>query len=229
MKLDAILLGLALERLHSPKEPAGRRLVRMAEAALTTLHGASQLAAAAPGFVEPFNVVSACAQLTELELDEQWPTPQIVPQAQATDEPWSPPSAVDRIRGEDARLTGDGVVAILGLHRLAAAEEAVRAAPPGAEITVVLVTGAPAELAPLARLTISDFRECLHQAFPSSAWPGLQVVCDETGALAAAAGVPAVSDATETAVRIEAGRIVARAEGIGACHATASTAPRSLP
>jgi hypothetical protein len=31
-----------------------------------------------------------------------------------------------------------------------------------------------------------------------------------------------VSDATEAAVRIEAGRIVARADGRGACHAAAS-------
>jgi hypothetical protein len=35
--------------------------------------------------------------------------------------------------------------------------------------------------------------------------PGLQIVLDEAGTLAAAAGVPAVSDATETAVRIAAG------------------------
>jgi hypothetical protein len=46
-------------------------------------------------------------------------------------------------------------------------------------------------------------------------------VFDEPGALAAAAGVPAVSDATETAVRVQAGRITARADGFGACHAAA--------
>jgi hypothetical protein len=40
--------------------------------------------------------------------------------------------------------------------------------------------------------------------------------------LAAAAGVSAVSNATEAAVRIQAGRIVARADGFGACHAAAS-------
>jgi hypothetical protein len=40
--------------------------------------------------------------------------------------------------------------------------------------------------------------------------------------LAAAAGVPEVSDGIEAAVRIEAGRIVARADGFGACHAAAS-------
>ncbi|EOD69146.1 TetR family transcriptional regulator, partial [Amycolatopsis vancoresmycina DSM 44592] len=50
---------------------------------------------------------------------------------------------------------------------------------------------------------------------------GLRIVCDDGGHLAAAAGVTAVSDATETAVRVEGGRIVARAEGFGACHAVA--------
>jgi hypothetical protein len=101
-------------------------------------------------------------------------------------------------------------------------EEAVRAAPPGAEVTAVAVTSAPDELAPLTRLVVAELCACLHEAFPASAWPRLQVVCDETGALAAAAGVPAVSDATETAVRIEAGRIVTRADGWGACHAAAA-------
>jgi AcrR family transcriptional regulator len=223
MNLDAILLGLALERLRPPETPAGR-LVRVAEVALTTLHGASQLAAAAPGFVDPFNVVSACEQFADLDLGDVWQPPHIphIPQARPADEPWSPSPAVDAIRDEPARLAGDAVVAILGLHRLSAVEEAVRAAPPGADVTAILVTSDPDELAPLARLTIADLRACLHQAFPPSAWPRLQVVFDESGALAAAAGVPAVSDATETAIRIQAGRIVARADGYGACYAAAS-------
>ncbi len=218
MKLDAILLGLALERLRPPG-----RMVRVAEAALTTLYGVSQMAAAAPGFIEPFNVVSVCAQLADLDLNDWWLLPHFLTQAQPTDEPWSPPHLVDAVRGEPARLAGDGVVAILGLHRLEAAEEAVRAAPAGAEVTAVLVTSDPGELAPLARLAITDLCGCLRQAFPASAWPPLQVVYDESATLAAAAGVPAVSDGTEVAVRIEAGRIVSRADGRGACHAAAST------
>jgi AcrR family transcriptional regulator len=230
MKLDAILLGLALERLSPPTTPPGR-LVRVAEAVLTTLHGASQMAAAAPGFVEPFDIVSACEQLAGLDLGDRWAPPHLpfVPQARPVDEPWSPPPAVDVIRDEPARLVGDGVVAILGLHRLEAVEEAVRAAPAGAEVTAVLVTSDPDELAQLARLAVADLRRCLRHAFPASAWPHLQVVFDERGTVAATAGVAAVSDGTEAAVRVEAGRIVGRADGRGACHSAASQEPRSRP
>ncbi|WP_433256130.1 TetR/AcrR family transcriptional regulator [Streptosporangium sp. CA-135522] len=223
MKLDAILLGLALERLRPAETPVGR-LVRVAEATLTTLYGASQMAAAAPGFVEPFDIVSVCERLADLDLGDTWQPPHIpyIPQARPTDEPWSPPPATDVIGGQAARLTGDGVVAVLGLHRLEASEEALRAASPGATVTAVLVTGDPGELAPLARLAVAELRNCLRPAFPPWAWPRLQVVHDESGVLAAAAGVPAVSDETEVAVRVEAGRIVARADGRGACHAAAS-------
>ncbi|MEE6260582.1 TetR/AcrR family transcriptional regulator [Plantactinospora sonchi] len=233
VKLNAVLLGLALEQLPDPRQrdtpTAGgdRRRVRVAETALTTLYGASQLAAAAPGFVEPFTVTAACAQLADLDLDDRWEPvhlPYVTP-ARPVDEPWSPPAAVDTVRGTPARLDGDGVLAILGLHRVAAVEEAVRAAPPDDDVTVVLVTQAPAELTPLARLTVAELRDCLRQAFPTAAWPRLQVVQDPTGAVAAAAGVPVVSDATESALRIRAGRIVARAEGYGACHAAASAEP----
>ncbi len=223
MKLNAVLLGLALEELRPSGAPPAR-MVRRAEAVLTTLNGASQLADAAPGFVDPFNVVSACERLAGLGLEDTWPPPHLpyIPQARPAGEPWSPPPATDAVRGEPARLDGDGVVAVLGLHRLEAVEEAVRAAPPGAEVTAVLVTGEPAELLPLARLTVAGLCGCLRRAFPPSAWPRLQVVYDASGALARAAGVPAVSDATEAAVRVEAGRIVARADGRGACHAAAA-------
>jgi len=223
LQLDAILLGLALERLQPPGTPA-RRLVRVAEVALTALHGAGQMAAAAPGFGDPFDVVGACEQLADLDLDDAWQPPHLpyVSPARPVDQPWSPPPAVDALRGGAASLTGDGVVAVLGLHRLGAVEEAVRAAPPGAEVTAVLVTSAPDELAPLARLTVAELRGCLRQAFPPSAWPPLRVVLDEPGAVAAAAGVATVSDDSESAVRVRAGRVVARADGFGACHAAAS-------
>jgi len=48
------------------------------------------------------------------------------------------------------------------------------------------------------------------------------VVLDTRGAVATAAGVTAVGDVTEIAVRVAAGRIVGRADGRGACHAAAS-------
>ncbi|MGC9666904.1 TetR/AcrR family transcriptional regulator [Planosporangium sp. 12N6] len=220
--LSAILLGLSLERLGPTK--AATRMVRAAEVALTTLHGASQLAAAAPGFGEPFAVVRACEGLADLDLDDAWEPshlPHVAP-ARPTDQAWAPPAMIDALRAEPAHLARDGVVAILGLHRVAAIEEARRAAPPTAEVTAVLVTGNPGELGPLARLSITELRGCLRAAVPAAAWPRIQIVHDESGVLAAAAGVPACSDATESAVRVEGGRIVARADGYGACHAVAS-------
>jgi hypothetical protein len=200
-------------------------MVRVAETALTTLHGASQLAAAAPGFGEQFDVVSVCEQLAELGLDDKWQPAHLpqVPEARPADEPWSPPAMVDALRDEPARLDGDGVVAVLGLHRLVAIEEAVRTAPPGSTVTAVLVTGTPGELSPLARLVVTELRDGLRTAFPAAARPRLQVIHDDAGVLAAAAGVAPVSDTTQSAVRVAAGRIVARADGYGACYAAAAS------
>jgi AcrR family transcriptional regulator len=217
MRLNALLLGLALESLAFAdlRTRTGRR-VRVAETALTTLHGASQLAAAAPGFVEPFDVVRACAQLADLDLDDAWLPPHLpyAVRARPVDERWAPPPGAP----------AGGVVAVVGLHRLAAIEEAVRTAPAGMAVTAVLVSGSPAELSALARLAMAEVGNCLRAAFPATALPRLAVVHDDTGALAAAAGVPAVSDATEAAVLIREGRIVARAEGYGACYAAAAAA-----
>ncbi|MDT0302354.1 helix-turn-helix domain-containing protein [Streptomonospora wellingtoniae] len=220
VRFQAVLLGCGLERLRPPAA-AGERRVRMAETALTTLHGASRLAAAAPGFGEPFNVVSACERLAALDLGDRWDGPAIVPEPHAADEPWAPPAAFDALRREPAPLAADGVVAILGLHRFSAAEDVLRAAPEGAEVTAVAVSGSPAELGPLARMAVADIRALLRRALPPGAWPRLRVVCDESGDVAAAAGVGEPGDATETAVRVEAGRITVRAEGLGAGHAAA--------
>ncbi|MEU8233733.1 helix-turn-helix domain-containing protein [Actinoplanes sp. NPDC048967] len=244
--LAAIVLGLALENLP----PGAPRMVRVAEAALTALHGAGRLAAVAPGFGEPFAMVTVCEMLAGLELDDDWGPPHLpyVPAAETVDEPWSPPALPDALRAEPARLDRDGVIAVLGMHRLGAIEEAVRAAPAGAQVTVALVTGTP-EVSPLARLVVAELRADLRAAFPASARPSLQIVHDDTGALAAAAGLPARDDArtaatalpsgsdgalapvagqparsdeTEFAVRVAAGRIVARADGYGACYAAAT-------
>jgi AcrR family transcriptional regulator len=224
MKLDAVLLSLALEAVDPVAPPPGSppvRVVRLAEIVLATLHGASGLATAAPGFLEPFDVVSACEQLAGLDLNDWWAPPPgaaVVPD----DRPWAPPAVVDLVRGAEVTPDEDGVVVVLGLNRLAAAEEAVRS---GAPVTLAMVTGTPGELAPLARLVLARLCVSLRQAFPVAAWPRLRVVCDETGALAGAAGVPSVSDETETAIRVEGGRVVARAEGSGAGHAVSSGAP----
>jgi AcrR family transcriptional regulator len=221
LNLDALLLGLALERLRPP-EP-GARLVRVAKAALTTLHGASRLTATAPGFVEPFDVVSACERLGGLSLNDYWAPPAQAPPARPAGSPWAGLSTVDLVTGEEVEV-GDGLVVILGLHRLSAAEEAVRAAATDvtADVTVAVVTGSPAELEPLARLMITELTGCLRQSFPRSAWPRLRVVCDP--AVAPAAGLTAVSDATEAAIRVADGRIVLRADGTAAAHAVATAA-----
>ena len=230
MKLDAILLGLAMES-SIPSGPSGAlgalggRRVRVAEAVLTMLHGANQMASVAPGFVDPFDIVASCERMAGLELADGWAPPHVpfVSPARPDDAPWSPPRAVDAVRNEPTRLVEDGVVAILGLHRLEAVEEAVRAARYRDEVTAVLVTGDPDELAPLARLVVPDLCRCVRGAFPPSAWPRLRVVFDEPGVVAEAAGLLTVGDGTEAAVRIENGRIVARADGRGACHAVASS------
>ncbi|AGL14343.1 TetR/AcrR family transcriptional regulator [Actinoplanes sp. N902-109] len=222
-KLSAIVLGAGLEALAGTP---GARMVRAAEVALTMLYGAGQLAAAAPGFGEPFAVVGACAQLAGLDTEDRWQAahlPYVAP-ARPDGRPWTPPAGTDALRAEPVALTGDGVVAVLGLHRLGAVEEALRAAPAAGAVTLAVVTGAPAELGPLARLVLTELRTGLRAALPGAAWPRLRIVPDESGVLAAAAGVPAVSDATESAVRIASGRIVARADGYGACHAAASWA-----
>lgn len=224
MKLDAVLLSLALEALDPVVPPPGSpplRVVRLAEVVLATLHGASGLATAAPGFLEPFDVISACERLADLELNDWWAAPPgaaVLPE----DRPWAPPAVVDLVRGDEVTPDEDGVVVVLGLNRLAAVEEAVRTA--AGRVTLAMVTGTPGELAPLARLVLARLCVGLRQAFPVAAWPRLRVVCDETGALAGAAGVPSVSDETETAIRVEGGRVVARAEGSGAGHAVSSGA-----
>lgn len=221
LKLDAIVLGLTLENL----DPGGGRRVRVAESLLTVLHGAGQLAASAPGFVEPFDVVAACEALARL--DDAWQEPTHAPfvaPARPCDEPWSPPPVADALRGTTAPVA-DGLVAVLGLHRLEAVEEAARATT--AELTIALVTGTPAELKPLARLMLAELRDRLRHAAPASAWPRVRLVLDGEE-LAAALGITAVSDATEVAARVTGGRVTARAEGRGACHAVAvAPVPRS--
>ena len=228
LKLNALLLALALEQLE-PQQAIGRpqpRLVRLAETTLTMLHGADQVTAAAPGFIEPFDIVSACEQLASLTLNDWWAPPHHTATPRPTDQPWTPPQTKDALTKSPANLTDDGVVAVLGLHRLTAIEDIVRATP---NVTLAIVTHEPDELGPLARLTLAELGGCLRQAFRESEWPKPHVICDETGTLAAAAGVPAVSNETEAAVRIEAGRRVAYADGHGAGSAVTDGRGSSQP
>ncbi|MBB5789337.1 TetR/AcrR family transcriptional regulator [Jiangella mangrovi] len=211
LTLESLVLGLALERLGRPG-----RGVRAAATALTLLAGAHRLGATAPGFPDPFDVVAACELLADLPPDHGWPPPYLghVSPAAVVDEPWPPglPPAA-----------GDGVVHVLGLHRLEAAEESVRTAPAGADVTIGIVTGDPDDLLPLARLVLARLRGTLARTVPAPARPPLRLLLGPTAdELAAAAGLTVVDDDTEAAVRITGGRIVARASGRGAGHAAAA-------
>ncbi|GAA3035880.1 transcriptional regulator, TetR family [Actinokineospora globicatena] len=216
-QLSALLLGLAMERIEpvpsSEDAPPARR-VRQAQMILTTLHGATALAAVAPGTVEPFDVISACEQLSRLELNDWWSYPHSPAPAHAVNEPWDGSTARDLVSGEPLP-EDDGVVAIVGTHRLVAVEEALRL---GHRVTLVVVTSQPAELDPLTRLVLAESVACLRQSFGGGL--PLTVIRDDT--LAGRVGITAVSDATEVALLVRGGRIVARAEGSGACHAVAT-------
>jgi hypothetical protein len=92
-------------------------------------------------------------------------------------------------------------------------------------VSVVAVTGDPAETGRLVRLRVGDLAGCARRVFGPDPWPGLRVVVDDRSRVAAAAGVPDPGDATEAAARVRDGEIVARAEGRGAGHAAAAAAP----
>ncbi|GLZ75974.1 TetR family transcriptional regulator [Actinorhabdospora filicis] len=205
LRLEAILLGLTLENLP-PRAP---RRVRLAETLLATLHGAVQLTAA-PGFIEPFDIVSACEQMAGFVLTDQLDPPvwaEFAPKALPADQPTA---------------HEDGIVAVLGLHRLEAVEDAFRAAPRGTEVTVLIVTGDPGELGQLARLHLAELRTTLLTAAHPKAFPPVRLILDPEGRRATELGATAVSDATEIAARVHHGRIVSIAEGRGAVWAVAA-------
>jgi AcrR family transcriptional regulator len=229
IRMEAVLLALALES-HAPR-PA--RLVRLAELVLTMVDGAGHLAETAPGFGDPFDVARACEHLAGLDLADTWDPAHLpfVTPARAVREAWEPPTQLpDLVTGSPTGFDADGVVTVLGAARLGTAEEAVRAAGPGDRVTVVVVTSDPAEIGRLVRLRISDVAGSVRRVVGADAWRGLRVVLDDRATVAAAAGIPDAGDATEAAVRVESGVIVARACGRGAGHAAAtagdSTAPR---
>ena len=202
-KLEALLLGRALESLDA-RSP---RRVRLAELVLTLLNGVGQLAETAPGFGDPFDVARACEHLADLDLGDTWDPPHLAFTRSA--------ELVDESSDGD-----DGVTVVLGTSRLAAAEEAVRAAGPDELVTVVVATSDRAELGRLVALRIGDLMGCLRRVFGPDPLPRLRLVLDreEPG-----------EDDSEVAVRIDRGRIVARAQGPGAGHAVGVAQVRGIP
>jgi AcrR family transcriptional regulator len=222
--LEALLLALALES-GGPRRTGQARRVRLAELVLTLLHGAGHLAETTAGVGDPFDVARACEHLARLDLADTWDPPHLpyVAPAQPSHDPWDPPAELpDQLTGRRVGLDEDGVVAFLGTSRLAAAEEAVRGARPGDRVTVVVLTADPAETGRLVRLRISDLTGCLRRVFTPDRWPRLHLVLDDHALTAAAVDLPDGGDATEAAVRVHDGRIVARANGRGAAHAAAT-------
>ncbi|MEU6713570.1 TetR/AcrR family transcriptional regulator [Nonomuraea sp. NPDC046802] len=222
-RLEALLLALALES----RAPAGGRRVRLAELALTLLNGAGHLADAAPGFGDPFDVALACGHLAGLDLADVWDPPHLpfLSPARRVHDAWDPPAELtDQITGRPACLAADGVIVLLGAGRLEAAEEAVRAARPGDQITVAVVSGDPAEIGRLVRLRVGDLVGCLRRVFAPDDWPPLRLVLDEGAAVASALAIRDPDDATEVAVRIRGGAVIAKALGRGAAHAVTSAA-----
>ncbi|WSD74192.1 TetR/AcrR family transcriptional regulator (plasmid) [Streptomyces sp. NBC_01591] len=222
--LEALLLALTLES-HAPADVPSVRQVRRAQLVLRLLEGPGASADPALGFGDPFDIVQACAHLGGLTLADTWNPPHLpyVPSARACRDRWSPPQELpDLITHRPVGFAEDGVITLLGTNRLKAAEGAARAARTGDRITVVVTTADPAETGRLVQLRAGDFARCLRRVFEPGAWPRLRLALDERGLLASAVGVPDADDATQYAVRVQHGTIVARAQGPGAAHGPAT-------
>ncbi|SDF38177.1 transcriptional regulator, TetR family [Lentzea fradiae] len=221
-RLEAVLLAAALER-------GGRdRRVRLAELVLTLLDGAVHRAETAPGAGDPFDVAHACRHLAGIDLADTWAPPHLpyVTPARPCEDPWTAPEGlVDQLGGEVG--LADGVVVVLGAGRLGAAEEAIRAASPGEQVVVVVVTSDPEETGRLVRLRVTDLVGCLRRVFPAEG--GLRLVLDDERTVASALGLPDAGDETEEAVRVRDGVVVARARGRGAGHAVAVLRQEAKP
>ncbi|MGI5129138.1 TetR/AcrR family transcriptional regulator [Pseudonocardia sp. CA-107938] len=220
LTFEAVLLALAVE----PRTALRIRTTRLAQLALTLLHGAAALAENAPGSVDPFDVARGVEQLagTVLTAEEEPPHLQYVPPARAVEERWTVPRGLrNEVTGRFLDLAEDGVVVVLGAGRLSAAGEALRAARMRDDVTLVVVTGDPAETGRLVRLRIADLLGCLRRTVPAADLPQPRIVLDDAGVVPGALGVEAVDDTTELAVRVRDGLIVARAEGRSAGYAAA--------
>lgn len=214
--LDAILLAAAVDELDTQQRSPTRSL-RIAEAVLTILYGATQLSFAAPGATDPDHVIALCEHVAHLDGDAGAPpAPRETDVSVATvDEPWSPPAAIDRLHNTPARADA-GIVSVLGMNRISTIREILHTGTREHRLTLVIVTDNTAELVPLARLAIADFSRSLRHAFPARAIPDMQIIVDEAGATAAACGLAAVGDNTEFTIATSANRIIARADGPGA-------------
>ncbi|SFR04379.1 DNA-binding transcriptional regulator, AcrR family [Lentzea waywayandensis] len=214
-RLEALLLAIALER------GAPARQVRLAELVLTLLDGAGHRAETSPGFGDPFDVAHACRHLATIDLKDTWAPPHLpyVAPARTCADAWTAPEGlVDQISGDQVDLA-DGLVVVLGAGRLGAAEEAVRSAKPGEQVTVVIVTGDAEETGRLVRLRVTDAVGCLRRVFAPEVWQHVRLVLDDDALVASAIGVTNPGDDTESAVSVRNGVIVARAHGRGAGHA----------
>lgn len=223
-RLEALLLAIGLESC-AQNGPASRQ-VRLAELALTLLGGSGLLAEMAPGFGDSFDRARACEHLAGLHLADTW-APSYLPfikPARTCRDGWSPPAGLtDRLTGDPIGLGADGLVTVLGAHRLEAAEDAVRSARSGERVTVAVVTGDPDQTGLLLRLRVADLASCLRRVFPAEIWRRFRLVIgDDAAAAATAIGLTATGDTTEAAVRVQDGVIVARAQGRGAAHAAAT-------
>ncbi|MET8049613.1 helix-turn-helix domain-containing protein [Streptosporangium sp. NPDC005286] len=228
VRLEALLLAIALESCE-PAHAVPVRRVRLAELVLTLLDGSGHLAESAPGFGDPFDLARACAHLSGIDLADTW-TPSYLPYvapAQPCGDAWDPPTGLaNQISGDRVDFGADGLIAVLGAGRLAAAEEAVRSARPGEQVAVVVVTNDSAETGRLVRLRITDLLGCLRRVFAPEVWQRVRLILDDEALTASAIGLTDLDDETEAAVRVQGGAIVARAHGRGAAYA-ASTADAS--
>lgn len=221
LQLDAILLARVFEQGEDPDT----RAVRAASALLTVLRSADTLSACAPGFIDPFTVVTTCAALATTEFKDRWAVPHesIVPAVRMADEAWAPPTgSTDLITNAPMSWDEDGIIAILGLRQAARIEQALRMLPEESGITLVLVSDDSAERAPMARMILSELLDPLRRSTPAGALTGLSLVLDHDGAVARAAGLRSATDDTHIALRIKERRIIERAEGAAACHAIAA-------
>lgn len=227
-RLEALLLATALESCE-PAHTVSVRRVRLAELVLILLDGSGHLAETAPGFGDPFDLARACEHLAGIDLADTWAPPHLpyVAPAQPCADTWDPPTGLaDQVSGDRVDFGADGLIAVLGAGRLAAAEEAARSARPGEQTTVVVVTNDPAETGRLVRLRVTDLTGCLRQVFAPEVWQRVRLVLDDEALTASAIGLTDLDDETEAAVRVHDGVIVARAHGRGAAYA-ASTAEAS--